>query len=98
MNKGGGQDPSQTSTVYEWFKAWCEATGHKVVTVETMRKYLLKSELKITRSMHGNYIYLLNNRVFHINTMGKYDMIGDDNAKHFTHDEKVEWWKAKLQK
>lgn len=98
VNKGCSGDASPTSTVYAWFKAWCEATNHKIVTVETMNKHLRKANLKITRTMNGNYIYLLNNRMFHIDTSDKYDIIGDSNAKYFSHDEKVEWWKTKLNK
>ncbi len=95
VNKKGGGDAAQTSTVYAWFQAWCDATNHKIVTVETMSKYLRKANLKIIRTSRGNFIYLLNNHMFHIDTSDKYGP-GDNNAKHFSHDEKVEWWKTKL--
>lgn len=96
VNKGDFEDASSSSRVHDWFVAWCEATGCKPTTVETMVRHLRAAAVEIKRSRNGNYIWLLNNRTFHIHTGDKYDTVPDTNAKHFTHAEKVAWWKEKL--
>jgi hypothetical protein len=61
-----------------------------------MNKHLRKHGIKIKRSMHGNYVSLLNHRVFRIDTSDKWCIMGTPNAKHYSHAEKVEWWKKRL--
>lgn len=54
-----------------------------------MLKHMRAARLEMELSLRGYHTRLLNNAVFRISA-------GDSSAKHYTHAQKVAWWKEKL--